>query len=92
MDMKKEENPKIINKVVHFKLAPRTGFTEIIPPPRFTVIYLEKERSEVIAKQNFGIDDLGNYFPWNALQFNGYMGQTGISSTLPLDYRPEKNE
>lgn len=73
---------------VHFEIIPRKGFTEIIPPPKFTIIY-HNQWSEVYAKQNFGIDGLGNYFPWNAVKFSGFLGRTGISSMLPLNFLPK---
>lgn len=79
---------KMKKVAVHFEIIPRNGFTEIIPPPKFTIIY-DEQWSEVHAKQNFGIDGLGNYFPWNALKFSGFLGRTGISSLVPLNFRSQ---
>lgn len=49
------------------------------PNPRIT---------KVIAKQNFGIDRLGNFFPHTALRFEGYLGKRGYATALPLDFEP----
>ncbi|TQD36931.1 carboxypeptidase-like regulatory domain-containing protein [Haloflavibacter putidus] len=44
--------------------------------------------TKVIAKQNFGIDKWGNFFPHDALRFEGYLGKKGYSDALPLDFQP----
>ncbi|HLU80595.1 MAG TPA: carboxypeptidase-like regulatory domain-containing protein [Flavobacteriaceae bacterium] len=90
---KKNSNPhkKTRLDTVRFKLIPHKNYTEVLPPAIFSVIYKNEPPTKVIAKQNFGIGEFGNYFPWSALIFTGQMGFTGVSSAVPLDYVPEED-
>ncbi|MDQ7918104.1 carboxypeptidase-like regulatory domain-containing protein [Mesonia sp. MT50] len=46
------------------------------------------DASLIIARNNFGIDEMGNFFPWNALIFDGKFGREGMDKSLPLDFQP----
>jgi len=50
--------------------------------------YIKSAASSIYAKRNFGIDETGNFFPWDALMFEGRFGREGMSKALPLDFKP----
>ncbi|MDT0294815.1 carboxypeptidase-like regulatory domain-containing protein [Mesonia ostreae] len=53
--------------------------------------YIKSAASSIHAKRNFGIDKMGNFFPWNALIFEGRFGREGMARALPLDFNPYPN-
>ena len=50
--------------------------------------YIKAAASSIYAKRNFGIDETGNFFPWDAIMFEGRFSLEGISKALPIDFKP----
>ena len=50
--------------------------------------FIKSVASPINAKRNFGIDEMGNFFPWDALLFDGRFGREGMAKALPLDFKP----
>lgn len=68
--------------MIHFK---RTRIQDSIKH------YIKSAASSIHAKRNFGIDEMGNFFPWDAILFEGRFGQEGMAKALPLDFKPYPN-
>lgn len=91
-----EEHFLILNLEKHttrdsiFKNQSHPDFTEITPAHKVRILYKKnyKRRSILVSHQNFGIDQLGNFFPWDALTFHGKMGREGMATQLPLNFEP----
>lgn len=73
-----------------FEYRSHSDFTEIIPAHQVWIFNKKytHHSSTLISHQNFGVDRLGNFFPWDAITFHGKMGREGMATQLPLNFEP----
>lgn len=75
---------------VNFSITENEKYAEVFPPPKFYVEYRDQVTVIFPQQESFKIDEFGNFYPWNALKFEGHMGNMGMSSAVPLNFNIQK--
>ncbi|MFC6859221.1 carboxypeptidase-like regulatory domain-containing protein [Zunongwangia atlantica] len=70
----------------YFEIAPEGKFTKVIMLAKQLSILYEDQQSAIIYEYPFYIDEFGNVSPTRSYSISGFMGQSRIANTLPLNY------
>lgn len=74
----------------HFKVKDSLGVKKVSLSNKLNILYKKKEQSEMVPKYKYYfVDELGNFFPPDAIYFSGIMGIQRTGDLLPLDYTLE---
>ncbi|NAS32051.1 hypothetical protein GTQ40_13780 [Flavobacteriaceae bacterium R38] len=71
----------------YFKITDSLGLKKVSLSNKLNILYKKKQQSAMFPNyEYYFVDELGNFFPPDAISFSGVMGTQRAGDLLPLDY------